>query len=361
MKSFRFPVGLFLIFLAAALLRITLAIVIYGNFDMESYQIVTHIARIGENVYAVTERYNYSPLWFHVLTILDSVREISHIQLYSLVRATVSLVDLINAALLGLIAAQIRPSWGRRAAILYALNPAAILISGYHGQFEALAVLPILVGVYGTLRYQWRFWQILVLVVIGVVIKQNALVVAWALLAAFFGYRRAIIGCLVALIVFLISLVPYASGAEEAILRNVLTYSGVNYGFGLAGILPRTWTLALMSIGLFVAPALFRHTGWLSAIIGTILIWFVTGSYAMQYVTYLFLFAAFVPKYRLWLMATALVVALAEGARIDVEGWFWSYVPLILLTTWTIFAMWFIQMLYAVMKQKAAHFARMST
>ena len=340
----KFPLGLFIAFLLAILLRLILALVLYGNYDMDSFQIVTSAARAGKNVYAVTSCYNYSPVWFHVLLILDNVRVVTHIPLFSLVRGFISWVDLANAALLELIAHRFMPSHARVVAVGYALSPAAILIAGYHGQFEALALLPVLVAVYGHLRWRWNFWRLLPLLVVGVIVKQNALIIVWALLVAWFGYRRALIGCLLALAAFLITLLPYTNPSSvDNILHAVLTYSGVDYGFGLAGLLPRIVTLVLMGLGFLVASLALRDRGWRVVTLAMLLIWFVSGTYAMQYTVYLLIFAALLPRFRYWLMISSALIALTEATRIDNGmGYFWKILPLILAALWGVFALWLI-------------------
>ena len=47
------------------------AAVLGHNFDIESWYIVADIMRHGGNVYAETGRYNYGPVWFFILHVLD--------------------------------------------------------------------------------------------------------------------------------------------------------------------------------------------------------------------------------------------------------------------------------------------------
>ena len=41
------------------------------NFDFDSYRIVVDLVQHGQNVYAGTTRYNYGPIWFNILNLLD--------------------------------------------------------------------------------------------------------------------------------------------------------------------------------------------------------------------------------------------------------------------------------------------------
>src|SRR5262249_20117774 len=64
------PVVLVLATLAGLGLRLWLAAGHYGNYDQTSFQAVSGIVARGGNVYAETSRYNYSPVWAHILALL---------------------------------------------------------------------------------------------------------------------------------------------------------------------------------------------------------------------------------------------------------------------------------------------------
>lgn len=115
--------------IAGFALRLTLAIVTRPNFDLQSYGIVSAIVSNGGNVYAQTNRYNYSPLWSFVVTALAGSP--------TLIRMFLSIVDVGNALLIGKL-------YGTKVGAFYALNPVSIFIVGYGGQFETLAALPVL-------------------------------------------------------------------------------------------------------------------------------------------------------------------------------------------------------------------------
>ena len=330
-------------FIVAVLFRLVFVMLLYGNYDMMSYQIVVNLARFDRNIYALTDRYNYSPLWFHILLAMDHIHILSGIPFQSIVRGFMSWIDLVDAAFLGLIADRLLPGRGRAIAIAYAFNVGAVLISGYHGQFDALAILPILIAVYGLQRYGWGYWGVLLLMVAAVVIKHNSIIVVWALLAAFFGYKRAILGCLLAVSALLLTLLPYLPYAESAILSNVLFYAGVDYGFGLGAVLPRSITLGLMGLGLLLIPRVFRRQGWVSIAVASILVWYVSGSFAMQYMTYILIFGALLPRFRKWWIAVGILVSLQEFARmVEQSSPLVSIKALELVILWGIFAFWLI-------------------
>lgn len=125
-------------------LRLFLAVSFRGNYDETSYEIVSGIVRRSGNVYAETARYNYAPPWAPVLGLAGGAADRLGIVLHTVIRGFLSLVDVWNAGLIGLIvASQAGKRRGQLAAVSYLLNPVAILIVGYHGQFETLAAVPL--------------------------------------------------------------------------------------------------------------------------------------------------------------------------------------------------------------------------
>jgi hypothetical protein len=223
-------------------LRLFLAAGLPGNYDQASYELVVDIMRRGGNPYAETFRYNYSPFWAYCLLALSKVANRSHVELHLVVRGFLTTVDLLNAVLVGLIAHQVygRPVWQRFS--LYLVNPVAILIVGFHGQFETLAALPVLTAMYvhhrfGTTtgRYVW------LLGTLAIVIKQTLALNVWTYFVyTFHGWRRAALLMLVAASVLAATLLPYLSALND-VKDNVLLYSGVKGIYGLELLLRGDW------------------------------------------------------------------------------------------------------------------------
>src|SRR5262245_54515821 len=84
-------------------LRLYLAYTHAGNYDQQSYEIVAAIARRGGNVYAETSRYNYSPVWLYVLLLLKNISLISGLAFPFVIRAFLTLVDVLCAWIVGLL------------------------------------------------------------------------------------------------------------------------------------------------------------------------------------------------------------------------------------------------------------------
>lgn len=266
------------------------------NWDQRSYEIVVDIMRRGGNVYLDTQRYNYSPLWSFVLLGLDAVARSLHVSLHFAIGAFLSLIDLANAVLIARIASR----EGSPAHIAFAamvLNPVAVLISAYQGQFETLAALPIL----ATLAFAPRFAFVWLLGTASIVVKHLLTFSVWALYVSVFGTRRAIAASVASGLVFAALFVPYAlGGAIVPILGNVFLYNGLCCFYGFASIVPDRLALglfaAVMSVLPFIGierlslgrPALLR----LAAIS---LVAFIPG-FGQQYFMLPVLFAAYAPS-----------------------------------------------------------------
>ena len=140
-----------MVIIAGTIIRLLLAAVLYGNYDMNSYEIVTDILTKGGNVYAQTDRYNYSPLWFMILFALKRIQLAFDMPFHFVVRTFLCCVDLLTLCVL-LFIANIRKLPPVRTAIFFYLSPVSFLMTGYHGQFENLAMLMVLTGIF---MYLW--------------------------------------------------------------------------------------------------------------------------------------------------------------------------------------------------------------
>lgn len=114
-----------------------------NNFDFVSYQIVAEIQTGGGNVYASTTRYNYGPPWFLILGWLWNIADLMP-QPIGFFRAEI--VALLTAADLTL-AWILYQRRGVVAGLVVLLIPIGIIISGYHNQFDNIAIVIGIVAV----------------------------------------------------------------------------------------------------------------------------------------------------------------------------------------------------------------------
>lgn len=125
------------VFLSVIGVGLGLRLVVAGlgyNYDMRSWFIVSDIMWNGGSVYAETGRYNYGPVWFLIIHALDLAARHNHEVLRYLIAGFLSAVDL------GIFYFLCRRA-GAVAGALFFLNPISIMVSGYHCQFDNVAIL----------------------------------------------------------------------------------------------------------------------------------------------------------------------------------------------------------------------------
>ena len=130
-----------MVFIAAAVgsMAAKLALATCGhNYDIESYGIVAGIVGAGKNVYASTSRYNYAPLWACFLSGLKHISSwlpfAGPEKFHLAIAGFLAITDIAIAALL--LAAY---SYG--AGLFFLCSPVVILLTGFHSQFDNLALL----------------------------------------------------------------------------------------------------------------------------------------------------------------------------------------------------------------------------
>lgn len=125
----------------ALALRLIAVLVCDGNVaDVRRYhKVATHVLDVSPNPYLTRGLYPYPPVWvwFEAAAEWGARRDLGSFPV--LVKLPVVAADLLIVWLL--LRGAPRP---RRAAWVYALHPVAVLVTGVHGQFEALCLAPLL-------------------------------------------------------------------------------------------------------------------------------------------------------------------------------------------------------------------------
>ncbi len=118
-----------------------------AQFDIESYRIVGAAVLERADVYSVTYRYPYLPWQMYWSAFALWFSEISGITFLHIVRLLPIIADVAIVAIIWM-ARPALPAFHQRlqAALLYALNPIAVFVSAYHGQFDALPVLCLIIA-----------------------------------------------------------------------------------------------------------------------------------------------------------------------------------------------------------------------
>ena len=196
------------------------------NFDFESYKIVGEIITNSGNVYAETTRYNYGPVWFTILGVFHGIGMLFNspeLLFRILIVGLLSIVDVCIALLL-------YKRYGIWAFIIFFLNPISIVITGYHNQFDNLAVLIGLVGLYlmpkpGANKITRMHLYSAILIGLSLMTKH-----IFFILPVWFFIREThlklkLTMLIIPLAIFAVAFVPFAlTGGLDGILNNVFLY-----------------------------------------------------------------------------------------------------------------------------------------
>ena len=149
-----------LILLIAALVRLppALWLPVGAGFDIDSYRLVTDALLSGREVYgAVAGRHPYLPFQMYVMGAMARLVATTGLPYVVAMKLPSILADVALTGLIYRAVVHSRPSdgrghaWAAYLALLYALNPVSLLVSSYHGQFEAVTLLLLAGG--------WWLWE----------------------------------------------------------------------------------------------------------------------------------------------------------------------------------------------------------
>jgi hypothetical protein len=317
-------------------IRLFLAFTTAGNFDMRSYEIVLEHVRNGENVYTATHRYNYSPVWFHLLGALGAASDFSPaLPFPAIIRLFLTIIDLNIVAVLIVLAHQEARS-PLPAVVFFFANPASFLLTGYHGQFENIALLILLTGIALYNHTQARSGVSTLILWISAtfatVVKHN---VVYEILI-FLNQRIRSLWLKLLLLgisggVFAMTFAPYWQGASESILRNVFLYGGLQGSYGISAFVQGwSWRL-LFLVALFVYPLLLRSRDLVrNSLLGALFFLSFTTGISDQYFVLPIVFGALRPSsgFFVYTLAASLFL-LSSDVNVDVEflnGLSWNIV-----------------------------------
>ena len=137
-------------FVLAFALRLSYLFTTHENWDLDAYREVVRVLESGGELYRDTPRYNYSPAWSIVLRGLAALSRTTGLSLERAVGVLLLLADFLTAWLVFRIA---RDGLGRSAeaaagaALLFFANPVSVFTSGFHLQFDNIALLFLLAAI----------------------------------------------------------------------------------------------------------------------------------------------------------------------------------------------------------------------
>ncbi|MFI5180336.1 MAG: hypothetical protein ACHQPI_02975 [Thermoanaerobaculia bacterium] len=217
--------------LAGSAVRLALAWVAPPTWDLDSYRIVVQAVRKGEIVYEVTDRYNYSPVWWHVLSATDTAARAAHVPPIFGFRVVAMLGDaLVALALLLHGRGTATRRRGTARAALWWVNPVPIAVSAFGAQFDALAIGVFVLALALAVRGRKRGATLAPALLVGAAVALKQIVVVFVAGFLGFGQSRAIRvrDALFATGPFLLLVVPYALVLPGPVLRNVIRYASIH-------------------------------------------------------------------------------------------------------------------------------------
>jgi hypothetical protein len=234
-----------------------MALTLYGhNYDVLSYRIVADIMLNGGNVYAETGRYNYAPIWFLTLRVLDLLPSFGFDALVALRTKVAALLTLTDVGIFVFLLQR----YGLRIATLFFLNPISIIITGYHSQFDNVAIFVAIISVSimdrgdqrDATKTRWRWALGLVGLGLSLCIKHVLFMFPFWLALKEQNWRRKILIIAVPIAIFLVSFAPYWNVGHDGIIHNVFQYRSFQNGPLWYMILPHVLYELLPKTGLFI-------------------------------------------------------------------------------------------------------------
>ena len=298
-----------LLFALVLVLRVAVAARFRGNFDTQSFLIAVQSVVSGENVYASTDRYNYSPLWAFVATGIWEIAKPNPGTFVLLLGLLQIASDSVSTALLVGIARTrlgLSPEESRRRALLFFSNPISVLISCAHGQFDGLSILCLLAALLLSARPPSGARRLGVSAMLALSLLVKHVTIFHPLL---FSRRRDGNGhdgspnalpdalVLAPYVVFAAAFAPYA-GALGKIVDNVLLYGGrlsglaLERGGGVQGLVELSPPQPILFPLILVAAVVwaFRETrGWelsRASLLLFLVLLCVSPSYGVQYLVW---------------------------------------------------------------------------
>lgn len=242
--------------------------------DVAAFMFHVDLMEHGKNVYANINSfekgdfgygYNYGPVWFNICYVLHQLAFRDNVVFRYLLAAFLTLVDIGIFVLL-------KRRFGSTPALLFFLNPISILITGFHSQFDNLAIYLALLSTtfwpenkpdekLGRQHYRSLF-----LLGLSLATKHLFFVFPFWLALKERGLIRKANMIVVPIGIFLLSFAPYWKEGGQGIIYNVFLYKSISnqyfYRFFVPPLLQHflsAKTIWLLCLGLFGIIAKSRN------------------------------------------------------------------------------------------------------
>jgi hypothetical protein len=214
--------------LAAAFVVRLVPVLLFAHLTVDVlryHKVATHVLDVSWNPYQAPRLYPYPPLWVWVEAAAGALERLG-LPFPIVIKLPVVLADLGIVALLA--------GWSARAAWIYALHPVSLLVTSFHGQFDALMLFFVLAALRA---HEAGAHDRSALALAGAIATKSLPV----LLLPFFWIalpprlRPRLRFAALAVLPVALLLVPYALHDFGALRRELLGYGGVA-DFGWIGV-----------------------------------------------------------------------------------------------------------------------------
>lgn len=205
------------------------------NYDFESYCIVGEIAGNSRNVYAETSRYNYGFIFFCIQGFLYRIAQFAEVKSGDWILVyRILIVLVLTMADIG-ITCFIAWRYSMKKALLFFLNPISVIITGYHNQFDNIAIFLALLSILfynEDEEFNRKDIFFVLLFSLSLIIKHILfLLPSFILLKKGLAIKKKVVYAFLPPMIFLMSFVPFALSSSEAlngIINNVFLYKSSN-------------------------------------------------------------------------------------------------------------------------------------
>jgi hypothetical protein len=194
-----------------------------SNYDFHSYRIVVSAISAGHFPWD-TGRYNYGPIWAYILWLINVLSGNNSTIFRILIIGILTTTDFFIYLLL-------KRRFSIKTGIIFLFNPVSIIISGYHNQFDNVAIL---IGLWALLRMESKSENLLKVPLalggvlgLSISIKHDFLLfLIWIFFTKKIINRLQIIAVSIAIPVFLIF--PFFLMDKDNIIKYYFKYTSYN-------------------------------------------------------------------------------------------------------------------------------------
>lgn len=306
-RTIKHPVILLLVI--TLLVRIIPAFILQpgSNYDIDSFYLVAENVRDFTDVYTAEDtvsRHPYLPLQLYWIGFASWLADKTGFAFTSLVRLAPIVADIFIVLLLYKLIEKKQITHPVRGSLLFALNPISVYVSAYHGQFDSIPLLFLLMSLFyaGTSTYKSGFWLGL-----GIWNKSWPVFGFPIILNTFKGFKKKILFGLAMVVLPLVGVIIYLLVFNADFFTTISKALGYNHGIGVWGytyfvkmlgsaVLPdvniwnvlnfsRVVTIAILGLVWFLVA---RKQPPIAGVLTILLAFFVfTHAFAIQYLVWL--------------------------------------------------------------------------